>query len=272
MRANRWPRSCSDPRSGGALFAYATWTPFLIDAVSFAVAALVVAGLAGSFRTISASGAQVAWLIRTEIREGWQFLRSHTLLRTLAVFGASLNLASGAVEGTLVVFALRSLHLSDVGFGLLLASAAIGGTVASLVADRVTDRIGPGSVLIAGNFVSGIAMCAAAFTSNGYVCAALLAVVFAANTFANIISFTLRQQLTPDPLRGRVTSVYRTIVMAAIPIGALFGGLIAEHYNIRAPILAFGIISLFVSAAATIWTNDRIIAAARGAMPTPIAE
>ena len=51
--------------------------------------------------------------------------------------------------------------------------------------------------------------------------------------------------------------------MAAIPIGALLGGLIAEHYNIRGPILAFGIISLIVSAAATIWTNDRIITAAR---------
>jgi MFS family permease len=260
------------PAIGGALFAIAAWTPFLIDSLSFAIAALVIAGLIGSFRTVAAGDVQVASTIRKEIREGWQFLKAHALLRTLAIFGALLNLASGAVEGTLVVFALRSLHLTDLGFGLLLACAAVGGTAASLVADRVTGRVGPGVVLIGGYFMSGIAMCAAAFTSNGFVAGALLAVVFAANAFANIISFTLRQQLTPDPLRGRVTSVYRTIVTAAIPIGALFGGLIAEHFNIRGPILAFGIISLLVSAAATLWTNDRVIAAARAAVAAPVTD
>ena len=185
------------------------------------------------------------------------------MLRSLAAFDGLLNLAGGAVEGILVVFSLRVLHLPSWGFGLLLASAAVGGTAAALVADRVTARVGPGTVFIGGYIVSGIAMCAAAFTSNGFVCGALLAAVFAATALASVISFTLRQQLTPDHLRGRVASVYRTIISAAAPVGALIGGLVAEHVSIRVPILGFGLISLLLAAASAVWVNNRTVGAAR---------
>jgi MFS family permease len=251
---------------GGALFALAMWAPFLIDAVSFLMAAVIVGGLVGSYRAVGSTDAVAQGTIRSEIRQGWNFVRRHRLLLALMSFGVLLNIGSGAVEATLVVFAQRVLHLSDFGFGMLLATAAVGGSAASLVTDRVTSRFGPGTVMIAGPLFAGVAMCAAAFTNNGIVFAVLFAVVFAANAFANIISFTVRQQLTPDELRGRVSGVFRTIIVGAIPVGALVGGLVAEHVSIRGPVLMFGILSLVVAFAASIWTNNATVATARAAI------
>jgi hypothetical protein len=59
-------------------------------------------------------------------------------------------------------------------------------------------------------------------------------------TLWNIGTVSLRQQLVPQEIFGRVNSVYRWFAWGSMPIGAAIGGVIADHSNQRIPYIAAG--------------------------------
>jgi MFS family permease len=253
------------PALGGVLFAIATWTPFALDAMSFAGAAVLVVSLPGSFRAqrfVEHDGR--APTLRSELATGWNFLRANGVLRSLAVFGTAVNFTAAAVEATIVLFALQVLHTGNVGFGLLLATAAVGGVLAAITTDRVTARFGAGTVLVGGYVAAGVATLVAALTSNAYLCGVALAAVFACHAWADVVSSSLRQELTPDPLRGRVYSLFRTAMWGVWPIGAVVGGVLAT-WSLRAPLLLFALVSIGVGIVAGPLVGNRAITEARAA-------
>ena len=65
-------------------------------------------------------------------------------------------------------------------------------------------------------------------------------------TIWSIIAVTLRQQIVPDRLFGRVNSVFRWFSWGAMPIGALLGGVVASRFGLRAPYFA-GAAVMFVA-------------------------
>ena len=250
------------PALGAMLFALAAWTPFALDAVSFAVAALLIWTLPGSFRGSNASPESAASSVRDDLVAGWNFLRRNSVLCALAVFGSLQNFAAAAVEATLVLYALHVLHTGNVGFGVLVAIAAIGGVIGALTTDRIATRVGGGTVLVASHLIAGVATLVVAVASDAFVAAPALVVVFACMASSQVVGFSLRQELTPDALRGRVQSLFRTALWATWPIGALVGGLLAG-WSYRAPMMLFAIVIFGLGVIATPLVGNRAIARAR---------
>jgi MFS family permease len=124
------------PPLGGLLFATAAAVPFLLDAGTFAAAAVLVAAMSGRFRVERPEGA-VPTTLRGEIAEGVRWLARHRLLRILAVAIALMNLTLSATLSISVLYAQDRIGLGSVGYGLLLSSVAVGGISASLLAERV---------------------------------------------------------------------------------------------------------------------------------------
>lgn len=113
------------PPLGAFLFATAAAAPFLLDAGSFGIAAVVVLGLRGSFRPDRTTGVDAAPpSIRADIAEGLRWLRHHELLRTLAIALGVINMLDAAVLAVFVLYALEVLGLSQTGYGVLLPAAA----------------------------------------------------------------------------------------------------------------------------------------------------
>jgi MFS family permease len=127
------------PPAGGLLFSLATWVPFLVDALSFAVSSVLVATIRGHFRPQRAADAARPGL-RVEIAQGLRWLLAHRLLRALAVLVGLMNLASMAGQAILVLFAQEQLGLGSVAYGLLLAAHGLGGVLGSLAATRLGRR------------------------------------------------------------------------------------------------------------------------------------
>jgi len=44
----------------------------------------------------------------------------------------------------------------------------------------------------------------------------------------NVVSISYRLMLVPDPLQGRVNSVFRLLALGSVPLGAAVGGLFLE--------------------------------------------
>nr|WP_222870320.1 MFS transporter [Actinomadura decatromicini] len=219
---------------GAALFAIAAAIPFGVNAVTFLVAALLVA----SMRPVPVEPVQgTRRALRTEIAEGMRFLWSHQLLRTLAVAMGVANLAFCGAFSVFVLYAEERLGLSPVGYGFLLTTFGVGGLVGTAVADRLRRRLGAAALLRGGLVVEAATHLTLALTTRAWLAAAIL-VVFGIHTMVwGVISATVRQRATPNHLLGRVTSVYSLIDASGAATGMLLGGLAARAVTITTPFL-----------------------------------
>jgi MFS family permease len=236
------------PAMGGLLFSAAAWLPFGVDAASFAASSALVASIP-AHRTVAGGRGPKAPAsvnrrasLRAEIAEGLRWLVRHRVLRTMAVLGAGINLLSVAYGAILVLFAQEQLGLSSAGFGLLLSVGAVGGVVGSMVAPWLSRRAGPVRVLIGGSVVGGLARIGIGLTHSPWVAGGLLAVTGLLPVVYNVIFGSLRQQLIPDRLLGRVNSAYSLCTYGAVPLGALLGGALADRFGLPAPFLVAGIL------------------------------
>jgi MFS family permease len=57
------------------------------------------------------------------------------------------------------------------------------------------------------------------------------------------------QTLTPESLRGRVMSVYMMTFFGLMPIGAMWIGMLAEHFGEVSAVVVNGLLALFFAAA-----------------------
>ena len=222
------------PPLGGLLFAAALALPFLLGAGGLAAAAVLVVALRGSFRAERPEGVPPGSL-HGDIAEGVRWLWRQRLLRTIALALALLNVALVAQVSIMVLLARERLGLSPAGYGVLLTTHAAGAVLGSLVAHRIIARLGPSRVLRLGLFVEAATPAAIALAGGPLLVGAALAIFgFHAMVWGALLT-SLRQELTPDRLRGRVESAYRLLENGAAAPGALLGGLLAARFGLAAP-------------------------------------
>jgi MFS family permease len=211
------------PWLGGTLLAAAAALPFLVEAGLFGVGAGLVALLAGGGAAPAAAAAGGRPL-RQEVTEGLRWLWDHELLRTLALFVGALNLVAGVALATVVLFAQDVLGLDADGFGLLVAAAAAGGLLGSLVAPWLSRTLGVGPTIWLCPIGSAVGLSVVGLTSSARLAAAMLALDACLAVVWNVVTVSLRQRIIPNRLLGRVNSVYRLLAWGTLPLGSLLGG------------------------------------------------
>lgn len=242
------------PPLGGFLLAGAFALPFFVDAGTFAVAAAMAALLTGSFRPAVTETSGAPRSFTGELKEGFRWLWSHRLLRTLAIVLGLLNASGMAAFATIVLFSQEILNLDATGFGLMASAGAVGGVAGSFLAPRISQRLGSGPSL-ASTFVIG-AVTSAVIGVTSF--APLVWAMFAFGSFSavlwNVITVSLRQAIIPDRLLGRVNSVYRFFGWGMMPIGIFLGGLLVNvvagfsdrELGLRAPFFAAALLQLML--------------------------
>ena len=219
---------------GGLLFAVAAALPFLLGAGGLAAAAALVLALRGTFKVERVEGTPPAAL-RAEIAAGVRWLWRHRLLRTLALTLAFLDVTLVAWDSVLVLVARERLGIGEAGYGVFLMTHAGGAVLGSLVAGRIIARLGAGRVLRIGLFVEVATPAAIALSSGPLLAGAALAIFGCHALIWGALLTSLRQELTPNLLRGRVESVYRLLAYGGAAPGPLLGGLLAARFGLAAP-------------------------------------
>ena len=241
------------PPLAGVLLGLALALPFLANAGLLAVSAALVFALSGSFQRPAEhrTTGRIAW--RAEIGEGFRWLWRHPLLWAFALLLGGLNLLGALGTVVLVLFVQEVLGLYEGWqFGLVITGMATGGVLGSLVADRISRRLSPGTSLLAAIAGSGLAFLAEGLATSPLtfwtagVLGGLTVVLW------NVITVSLRQRLIPDRLLGRVNSVYRFFGWGTISLGTALGGLLVSaaepllgrEWALRAPLLLAGACTL----------------------------
>jgi len=173
-----------------------------------------------------------------ELWAGLRFVARHRLLMTLAVLMGVWQMAHYVALTVQILFATRTLGLSEQAIGFSYAGMGLGTIVGSLVGHRWSHRFGPGPCLVLGYAVTGAGWGLLALAPVGFWGVAAFAVMlmsFSAGAIFIFINFlALRQSVTPAPMLGRMTSTMRWLSLLAAGPGALIGGWLGEHVSLRA--------------------------------------
>ncbi len=227
------------PPVGSLLFAAAAALPFGLDAGSFAGSAALLAGLP---RTRQRQDHADRPKIGAQIGEGLRWLTRHRLLRVVAVLLGVYNFANQMGQAVLVLLATQTLHVGSRGFGFLLAASAVGSVIGGLVCPVLARRLGMLASLIIAGAIDAAVFAGIGLAPNPVVAAALLAGQGFSVTMWNVVTVSLRQQIVPSDLLGRVNSVYRMLGWGLMPVGALAGGFVAHAAGLRAPYIVGGVL------------------------------
>ncbi len=220
------------PPIGAFLFAIGMALPFGVNAVGFALGAVLVSRVVASTRAARADGPSH---LRREIVEGIRWLVQHPPMRTLALTIVLFNITYGAAWSVLVLYARQRLGMDEVGFGLITTAIAIGGIIGTLAYGSLERRFALADLMRVGLVIETLTHLMLALTTSAPVALATL-VVFGAHAFVwGTLSTVVRQRAVPDELMGRVGSVYRIAIMGGIVIGTPIGGLLARAFGITAP-------------------------------------
>ena len=233
------------PPLGAALFVGLAALPFMVDSASFLIAALLVLTMTGSYRAPRTGPPR---RLHHEIAEGLRWLWHHRLIRTLAFMLTVWNLVASAIAAVFVLFALHTLHLGKVQYGVLLTAVAVGGLIGSLLATRVIGWLGPGRTLKVVVLMGATSYLGMALARQVVVVGLLLAVEAMAGVTWNVVTVSARQTIIPTQLFGRVNSVYRFLSWGSMPVGAALGGVLATAFGLRAPfIVACGALLVMIT-------------------------
>lgn len=179
------------------------------------------------------------------IKEGWVFLLNNRALLSIMALDMLAVLFGGAVA-ILPAFADQVLGLGAEGLGILRAAPAVGAILTALwFAVHPMRKITAVRMLVV---VAGFGLCMIGFgLSTSFLSALLfLSLSGAFDSVSMVIRGTLTQILTPDDMKGRVSSVNSMFIISSNELGAFESGVAAAAFGLVPSILIGGLGTLAV--------------------------
>jgi MFS family permease len=174
------------------------------------------------------------------IMEGLRFVVSNRALAGSFVIDIN-AMMFGMPRALFAVLSLTVYHAGASGTGFLYAAIAVGGTLSVLGSGWVQHVNRLGRVTIAMVLLWGIAIGAAGLVRSIVPAAILLAVAGWADGLSAVCRTTISQTLTPDRLRGRMSSVFSLVVTSGPRLGDMESGLVAGLVGALNSVLIGGI-------------------------------
>lgn len=181
--------------------------------------------------------------IRGGVTEGAKYVWHHPTLRTQMTLALVPVVIALPYVSLLPVVARDNLDKGPGGFGMMMSAPGIGAVASTLLLATMKDIQRKGLLLLGAVFAFGIALIAFAASVSifeNYVLAlALLVVVGACQMVFMTTNQTVLQLTTPDEYRGRVMGLFM-LNQGLLPLGSLFGGVIAEFTNAQTALFVMG--------------------------------
>ena len=217
----------------------------LVDAAMVTISAAILRGIAihetSWVPRATGTPAQQFW---ADLRTGVRFVARHRLLVALAAAVGGWQACHNAAIVVQILFATRTLGLSEQAVGLSYTAMGLGTVVSSVFGNRISRKIGPGPSLVLGFAICGggwLVLAMAPANAWGALMFAGMLMMFSTGAVLIFINFlALRQAVTPAHLLGRMTSTMRWLILIPAGPGALLGGWLGEHYGLRASLVAAG--------------------------------
>jgi len=185
------------------------------------------------------------------LQEGLRFVwQTPIIVQTMTLDFAATFFASATL--LLPIFAQERLHVGARGYGFLAAAPAIGAVLTALVMARIGSFQKQGRLVVASVAVFGVATAGFGVSTVYWLSLLMLAITGAADTVSTVLRQTIRQLVTPNHLRGRMTSINMMFFMGGPQLGELEAGSLAALIGAPLSVVVGGLGSLICAAIAAV--------------------
>ncbi|MFC4019910.1 MFS transporter [Micromonospora sp. GCM10011542] len=184
-----------------------------------------------------------------EFLAGARFLWRQPVLRSLTVLLSVFIFLTYGFTDVLVYHVKHDLGGSDGTVGTVLGLAALGTVAGALLVAPLRRRRGFGVTWISAHTICGLALAGVGLAGTVPAVTVLTAVYLCCLSVGGICSMSLRQEITPDHLLGRVTSAFWSTHYSLGPAGAAVLTWAAGRYGVPTTALVAGAGCLLVAVA-----------------------
>ncbi|MBH9988767.1 MULTISPECIES: MFS transporter [unclassified Lactobacillus] len=244
------------PIVGGVLYQFVSHSILILICVVFYLISLLLEKMI-NLRSQNTSFTGLADLkpalktVKMDIKEGLNYTLSlHSVLYPL-ILAALVNIASANFDNDSLIILRTQIGLSSGNIGIVSAIAAISALIGTLVVNWLNKRVGFNLLFTLLIFTGALFRAVFALSKNVLVLVLAIAVIAIIESIINISIITNRQQQVEQKYLGRVTSIYKTVLIGVNSLGYLLGGLIAKKIGSRYGVGVSAIALLAVTALST---------------------
>ena len=234
----------------GLMYASAIFLPFVSGTLAVGVATVLILIVPLNYMHDMARIKTKEEISQTgyweDIRFGIRYLISDKTLLRLVVFTATLGFFFSSTGSTAVLFVTQELRVTVAAFGIVGTAGAIGSILGSILAPKLSKRLGRPRTMAIALLVSGALTLATGFTPNFFVFYNLIILGSFSISIWNILLMSTYHQIIPNELFGRIHGTRRTLVWGMMPIGSLVGGLLAT-ISLRTPYFVGGAVCVLLT-------------------------
>jgi MFS family permease len=231
--------------AGGALVAASgPDAAYWLNAGTFVVSALFILGIRQSLEEQERSPSAGH---RRDLVEGLRMVTRSRGLLTILVAWSIVTLGQAIGNVSEIVLAKEEFNAGDFGYGVLVATAAVGLTIGSLAGGDVIRRFGIRVPYVTGVVLLAVGFAAAAVSPNVWVATVFVVVSGLGNGAVVVCNAVLVQRGAPDRLRGRAFTVVMSIGYAFFGLGMIVAGPLTNGFGART---AWGISAALCAVAA----------------------
>ena len=223
---------------------------FVVDAISFSIAALALLFVVGGRRVVHADNDGLRPSLLGTIADGFRFAWSDPAVRSLILLTAAFNFAfNGPLLVGLPFLAENSLGGGSATFGILLSAFGAGSLVGAAGAGSIARVPRLGTVVLGTAVGMGAAFGFLGMAPNVLTAGAILAAIGIGAGFLNVHIISWLQGRTAEEMRGRVMSMLMLGSVGLAPLSYALAGVIID---LGAATLMFAVAGAIVAGTALI--------------------
>ena len=212
----------------------------LLDALSYVWSALMLRRI----RTVepppqpAPTAESSTWQSSRDLKDGMRAIFGHPHVRAVVLALMVWSIAGGFFTALYTLYCLRTLGLSELTFGIIVAVGGIGSFGGALISRRLVNSIGLGRTMIASAVISLVGGLLIPLAQGPHIAVLLFLGTHQLISDCFSVAFviqavTLRQTVLPRALLGRANAAVHVCTAGLVPIVALLAGLLAELTSIR---------------------------------------
>ena len=182
--------------------------------------------------------------------EGISYVKNNPLLRKILILSIIANVCHGIISALLIFYLLETHDLSSFILGAIFSIVGVGQLIITLFISKIKSILGYGQSIIYAQVLVGLGIILVGISGNWFLVLIGKLLTDMPTLVYNTLSRSIRHEIVPDEMMGRVNGVYRTFALISYPFAGFIGGVLSEYIDVNILFILSGLTLLLYTVTA----------------------
>ena len=180
------------------------------------------------------------------LKEGIRFALSQPLIYSTMILDFTATFFASA-STLLPIYAADILHVGAKGLGILYAASSVGSVITGVIISTYHNMKNQGKVILIAVFFFGLSTALFGISNSFMLSVIFLAITGACDMFSMVIRNVIRQMITPDHIRGRLSGIDMIFFMGGPLLGETEAGVTAHLFGVAPSVVIGGLATMIIT-------------------------